>query len=173
MKNDFVVPILVLTLICLVVTGALALMNSVTYPVIELAAAERALSAMAEKIPEATGFEPIENVVLPRAIRAAYRTKNDVGYIFIVSVNGFSGEIRVMCAIGPDGRILSNSTLQHTETRGIGTVIDDANFTDQFNGKDSRLDGIQAVSGATISTVAYINAMREAFAILETIRGLQ
>ena len=171
MKKDFVMPIAVLTLICLVVTGALAMMNSVTHPIIEAAATERAFATMNEKIPHATGFVPVGAEGLPRSIRAAYRTENDVGYIFIVSVNGFSGEIRVMTAIDPDGRIISSATLSHSETRGIGTVIDDAGFTGQFDGLDSSLEGVSAVTGATITTVAYIAAVEEAFGALEIIRG--
>ena len=171
MKKDFVMPVAVLTLICVIVTGALAMMNNVTHPIIEAAAAERAFQTMGKKIPDATGFIPIEHDGLPRAVRTVYRTENDVGYIVIVSVNGFSGEIRVMSAIDNDGKIISSSTLQHSETQGIGTVLDEESFTGQFDGLDSNLDGVSAVTGATISTVAYINAVIEAFAALELVRG--
>jgi hypothetical protein len=83
-------------MICLVVSGALALMDSITHPVITAAAAERAQEAMIGKIPAATGFEPIgfdEFEGIPASIKEAYRTGNDVGYIFIAAVNGFSGDI--------------------------------------------------------------------------------
>jgi len=172
-KKDFVLPIVVLTLICIVVTGALAMMNNVTAPIIQQAAEERAFQAMSNKIPQATGFVPVEHDGLPRAIRAAYRTENDVGYVFIVSVNGFSGEIRVMSGVDNDGRIISSSTLHHTETQGIGTILDQDSFTSQFDGKDINLEGIAAVTGATISTVAYIEAVRYALEAMELIRGGQ
>lgn len=171
MKKDFVLPIVVLTLICVVVTGALAMMNNATAPIIEAAASERAFTAMSNKIPQATSFVPIETEGFPRTIRAAYRTENDVGYIFIISVSGFSGEIRIMCAVSNDGRIISSSTLQHTETQGIGTILDKDSFTSQFDGKDINLEGVSAVSGATISTVAYIEAIRNALEAMELIRG--
>lgn len=169
MRKNFIMPILVLSLICLVVTGALAMMNSVTQPVIEAAASERAYASMAEKISHATGFERIYAEGLPRSIRSVYRTTNDVGFIFIISVNGFSGEIRVICGVDPDGNIISSSALQHTETRGIGTILDQSSFTVQFDGKDSRLEGVYAVSGATISTQAYINAIRDALKAFELV----
>jgi len=171
MKKDFVMPIAVLTVICLVVTGALALMNSVTAPVIEAAAAGRAFASMNEKIPHATGFIPLETDSLPRTIRAAYKAENDAGYIFIVSVNGFSGEIRIMAAVDSEGRIIRSSTLQHSETQGIGTVIEEEFFIGRFDGLDSELEGISAVTGATVTTAAYINAIREAFEAFEIIRG--
>lgn len=173
MKKDFILPILVLTLICIVVTGALAMMNNVTAPIIETASAERAFEAMSNKIPQATGFVQVENENFPRAIRAAYRTENDVGYIFIVAVNGFSGEIRVMCGVDNDGRIISTSALHHTETQGIGTILDQDDFTGRFDGRDINLEGVSAVTGATISTAAYIDAVRYALEAMKLISGGQ
>ena len=169
MKNDFVAPILVLSLICLVISGALAMMDDVTAPIIADAAAERAEAAMYSIIPNATGFVSIESEGFPRMVREAFRTENGVGYIFIVSVNGFSGEIRVICGVDPDGRIISSKTLQHTETKGIGTVLEEPAFLNQFDGKDSRLDGVVTRTGATISTAAYIRAIMDAFAAFEAI----
>ena len=59
-KKDFVMPIAVLTIICLVITALLALTNSATEPVIRQSALERAEAARAEIIPDADGFELIE-----------------------------------------------------------------------------------------------------------------
>jgi len=169
-KDDFVKPIAILTIICLIVSGALSLTNGATAPIIEMAEAERQVIAMSAIIPEATGFERIEDVAFPRTIRDAYRTDNDVGYIIITSINGFSGEVRVICGIDNDGNIISSATLQHSETKGIGDILDRESWTDQFDGKDSRLEGVSTVSGATISTTAYMNAIREAFAAFELVR---
>jgi len=155
-------PLMVLTLICLVVSSALALMHSVTEPIIVSAAAERAQVAMSVKIPDATGFEALDLSVyegLPGSIREVYATANGVGYIFIAAVNGFSGDITVICGVSPDGRIISSSALSHTETRGIGTIIEQESFLNIFIGLDGRLDGVDTVSGATISTRAYIHAI--------------
>ena len=173
MKNEFVMPILVLTLICVVVSGALAFMDGITHPVIEAAAIDRAQAAMNAIIPEATGFEQIGTDGLPPTVREAYKTENNVGYIFILSVNGFSGEIRVICGIDPEGEIISCGALSHTETKGIGTILDQPSFTGQFDGKDSRLEGISTVTGATISTRAYIGAIRDAFAAYEAVQGVR
>jgi len=170
-KKDFIVPVLVLSLICIVVSGALAVMNGLTHPIIEAAAAERAEAAMNAIIPDAAGFVELGNEGLPDSIREAYAAENGVGYIFIVSVNGFSGDVKVIVGIDPDGRIMRSSTLQHTETKGIGTIIDQDSFTGRFEGKDSNLEGISAVTGATISTNAYIHAAREAFAAFEVVNS--
>jgi len=171
-KDDFIKPIAILTIICLVVSGALSLTNGVTAPIINAAAAERARIAMEAIIPHATGFQQVENDSFPRAVREAYKSENDVGFVFIVSVSGFSGDIRVICGIDPDGKVISSKTLSHTETKGIGCILDEERWTVPFDGKDSQLEGISAVTGATISTVAYMNAIREAFVAFDLIRGV-
>ena len=170
MKKTYVMPLLVLTVICLVVSGALALMDSITGPEIEAAAAERAGVAMAEKIPEATGFERIDISSingLPSSIKEIYKTSNDIGHILIAAVNGFSGDITVICGVDPDGKIISTSTLSHTETKGIGTIIEQDSFLDRFKGLAGNPEQVDTVTGATISTRAYIGAIGD---ILEAFR---
>ena len=172
MKKTYVMPLLVLTVICLVVSGALAVMNSITLPVVTSAAAERAEEEMYRKIPEATGFEQIELETiegLPDTIKEAYKTTNNVGYIFIAAIHGFSGDITIICSLDEEGTIIATSTLSHTETKGIGTIIEQKSFLNTFKGKDNRLEGVDTVAGATISTRAYIHAIRdiiEAFYII-------
>jgi len=167
MRRTYVMPLLVLFVICLVVSGALAFMNSITGPVITAAATERAQDAMRRKIPAAAGFELIDlsslNGDMPASIKEIYRTTNEIGFIFIAAVNGFSGDITVICGIDPQGRIISSSTLSHTETRGIGTILDQDSFLGPFSGLDDNLEGIDTVVGSTISTRAYINAIRDIF----------
>ena len=172
MKNDFVKPILVLSLICLVISGALAFTNSVTDPVILQASAERENNARYEMIPEADGFESLDIDGLPATISEVYRATNDVGYIFMISTSGYGGEMKIICAIDSGGKLIRNKTLDHTETKGLGAKVEDAPFADRFNGKDSALEGVVAISGATISSTAYINAIKDAFVAFERIRSL-
>jgi len=149
-------------------------MDSVTSPVIAADAARRAQAAMIEKIPDATGFDPLDLndfEGLPDGIREVYRTTNDVGYIFIVAVSGFSGDITVICGIDTEGRIIASSTLSHTETKGIGTIIEQESFLNPFKGVDNRLEGIDTVTGATISTRAYIRAITDIFIAFDIVTG--
>jgi len=148
-------------------------MNNITKPVIAEAAASRTEVAMISKIPEATGFELLDTDSydgLPETVRDVYRTTNDIGYIIIAAVSGFSGDITIMCAIDNNGKIISVSTLSHTETKGIGTVIEQPSFLDTFKGKDSGLDGVDTVTGATISTRPFIRAVRDMLEAFEIIR---
>ena len=167
-------PLLVLTVICLIVSGALAFVDSITSPEIAAAAEERAQASMIEIIPEATGFDPVNHgnfAGIPATIKGIYKTSNDTGYIFIAAVNGFSGDITVICGITPDGRIIASSTLSHTETKGIGTILEQESFLSPFTGLDNNLEGIDTVTGATISTRAYIHAISDIFTAFEIVTG--
>ena len=138
MKKDFVLPIVALTLICLFISAALAVTNSFTAPVIATAAAQRAEAARAEVIPDAAGFEPVQADGLPPTVKEVYKTTNNVGFVFMLTTSGYGGEVRLICAISPDGKILSTKTLAQSETKGMGSKITEAPFAGQFPGKEQR-----------------------------------
>jgi electron transport complex protein RnfG len=174
MKRTYVMPLLVLTLICVIAAASLALMETATRPIITAAAAEREALMMREIIPSAIDFEAIplgDFAEIPQTIRAAYRTTNNVGYLFIAEIRGFSGTITIICGIDENGRIISTAPLSHSETVGIGTIIETAGFLMPFEGNDINLDGIDAVTGATITTRAYIEAISDIFIAFEEVRG--
>ena len=171
MKRDFIMPILVLTLICLLMSGALAVGNRITRPVIEQAAAERAEAARKEIIPAAARFDPIHAEGLPRSVTEAYGTPEGLGYIFMVTASGgYGGDIRLIIGIDPEGRILRSQVLSHTETPGFGTVVFEK--AADYEGWDrAGAETVDGVAGATISTNAYRNALWDAFTAFEIIKG--
>ena len=170
-KNDFVMPIVVLTVICLVITALLAVTNSVTEPVITKASQERAQAARSEIIPEADGFELMEIEDLPASVTEVYKTTNDTGYIFMLTTMGYGGEMDLICGIDNDGKIISVKTLSHSETKGMGSKTTEEPFRSQFTGKDESLEGVDAITGATISSKAYFDAIYDAFKAFDIVRG--
>ena len=171
-KNDFVKPVIILSLICIFVSGALAVGHNFTQPVIAAAAAERAAVAIREIIPEADGFEPVETSGLPRSITTVYRTTNNIGYIFMMTVQGYVGDIRFVCGINPDGRIIRTAVLSHTETVGLGTPVFEQPHSGQYWGRDkSGIESIAIVSGATVTSEAFKSGLRDAFAAFEIVRA--
>jgi len=169
MMKNFVMPILVLTLICLVVSGALAFMDSITNPMIAEAADERTREIMSSKIPDAEGFEEVDvsDLFSSRYTMEVYRSTNNVGYVVIAGATGFKSEVVIICGIDNDGKILAVSVLSHKETAGFGNKMEEASFIDPFIGKDKNLDGVDTVTGATYSTKAFIDAVADAFEIYE------
>lgn len=75
-KNDFVLPIVVLTVICIVVSLALAFTEQATAPII--AAAEKAAAEAAERevLPSADSFELVQATGLPDGVTEVYRATN-------------------------------------------------------------------------------------------------
>ena len=174
MKNDFVMPITVLLFICLFVSGALAVVNSVTNPIIEEAARIRAAEARKEIMPQANEFEQLEleslrsQSNLPRTINEIHRAANNTGYIVMVTVIGYGGPIRILCGIDMDGRVIRTAILDHNETQGLGTPIFEEPHAGQYWGRDrSGIEEITVISGATITSVALKNAVRDALIAFE------
>jgi len=172
MKKDFIMPVVVLSMICLFVTGALAIGHSFTQPVIAAAAAERARLAMREIIPEADGFEPLELAGLPATVNSVYRTTNNVGYIFIVTTAGFGGGITTISGIDPDGRIIRTAVLSHSETPTFAAPVFAEPHISQFWGHTRYgIEDIAVLSGSTVTAVAFRNGLRDAFYAFELASG--
>lgn len=176
-KKDFVMPIAVLTIMCLIMSTLLAFTNDVTAPLIEEGNAARADAARMEVLPEADGFEliniPAEE--LPGCVYEAYRATNGAGYVFMLMSDGYGGKasMSMICGIGSDGLITATKTLSHDETPGLGTKTTEQWYRDQYVGKDAALEGIETISGTTITTSYYMQAVRDAFAAYEIVKEAQ
>lgn len=170
-KNDFVKPILVLTLICLVITAALAITNQKTAPVIAQTERAKAEAAQKEVLPDADSFKQMELAELPASVKAVFKADNGAGYVFMLTAKGYGGEMSLICGMDADGLITACKTLSQSETQGLGSKTTLPEFRDQFVGKDSSLSGVETISGATISSKAYIGAINDAFAAYEIAKG--
>jgi len=170
-KNDFVKPILVLTLICLVITAALAITNQKTAPVIAETERAKAEAAQKEVLPDADSFKQMELAELPASVKAVFKADNGAGYVFMLTAKGYGGEMSLICGMDADGLIKACKTLSQSETQGLGSKTTLPEFRDQFVGKDSSLSGVETISGATISSKAYIGAINDAFAAYEIAKG--
>ncbi len=94
-----------------------------------------------------------------------------IGYIVESYHKGYSGAPGIYVAIDKDLKIQKLEILTHTETPGLGDVIEEAWFKNQFKGKTlgqlevvkgETDDKIQAITGATISTRAITYGARDA-----------
>ncbi|MCH5296929.1 MAG: FMN-binding protein [Ruminococcus sp.] len=167
MKNTFrniIKPVIVLTCICLVVSVMLAYVNSVTSPIITEAEQKSAQEAMAEVLSEADSFEQITVDNLPERVDEVYRAENGSGYVFMLTTKGYGGDMKLICGIKTDGMIEACKTLSHSETSGLGSKTAEDPYRNQYCGKTvDTLSEVDTISGATISSTAYINAVKDAF----------
>ena len=88
------------------------------------------------------------------------------------TMSGFSGLIKLMVGLKPDGSIFGISVLEHKETPGLGTHMSDDWFLGQFKDKNPAdfnvnvtKDGgdVDAITAATISSRAFSDAVTRAY----------
>ena len=178
-------PNMILSLgIITIASGALlGWVYSITKEPIALQAAAQQQAAIAEVAPafdnnpEVDKWETEINGV-PFTVYPAYDDGKLVGAaVKGSSMNGFAGEITVMCGFEADGTVKDYRELQQAETPGLGTKMEpwfrdpagarsvigkNPASTSFFVTKDSggEIDGITA---ATISSRAFLETMRNAY----------
>ena len=166
-KVDFVLPIAVLTIICLVCSGLLGYFNSLTSPIIAETEAAEAAKARAEVLPDADSFTELDWTQPEGSfVTAVYKADNGAGYVFMVTGNGYGGKGTMKLVVGmtPDGAVVKTVTQAHAETAGMGSKTADEPYRSQWEGKTADTMGqVEAVSGATISSTHYLNSMRSVF----------
>ena len=162
--NEIIKPVLVLVCICLIVTALLAYINSVTSPIIAKAEQEKTEQAMSEVLADADGFEKLEIENLPERVTEVYGAQNGAGYVFMLTTKGYGGDMKLICGMKSDGTIEQCKTLSHAETSGLGSKTAEDPYRNQYCGKSAETLGeVDAITGATISSNAYKNAIEDAF----------
>lgn len=88
------------------------------------------------------------------------------------STKAYGGYLWVMVGMDMEGHIIDTYVLEHKETPGLGSKMTEPDFKDQFKNKNPKeftlkvaKDGgdIDALTGATISSRAYADALQRAF----------
>ncbi|MCL1854849.1 MAG: FMN-binding protein [Clostridia bacterium] len=156
-----------LMLVSLVAAVLLALTNSVTRDPIRLAALSEANSARKTVLPLAEEYEPVET---PTEVDSLYEGRvgdQVVGHTATVTVQGFAGPVEVTVGMDMSGVLtgLSVGGSAFAETAGLGDLAKSPSFTDQFVGKAVPVtlgDGIDAISGATITSRAVVGGVNMA-----------
>jgi len=151
--------ILALTIICSAVAVLLAVTNAITAPIIEKNAAAAADEALLVVLPEGEGFTPadLSAYELPATVTEAF-TENNGGIVVKLTTSGYGSDMVVMVGITADGSVSgavclsSNETLGYEKTYGEGAVGLTADT----------IDSLDTVSGATKTTEAYKNAVKDA-----------
>ena len=164
--NSSVKSIIVLVSICLIIALAMAAVNMITAPKIEEATAEAEEAALSEVLCENGGFEKVELDTKPESVREVYRDLDGEGWVALLSVKGYDASNPMSVAVGftNGGEIVKCHVISASgETSGIGSKVTGEDFLSQFSTKNSELDGVDAISGATISSSAFIDAVRESF----------
>lgn len=173
MFKEFAMPPLVLTVIAAVVTGALVATESVTTPIIEQQAAAAADAARAVVLPSADSFTQVTVDEMPEGGIDVYEANNGTGYVVTAQAKGYGGMLKVMVGIDSNGLISGTEVLENNETQGLGSKVSEHAFMDQYIGKDSTLEGIETISGTTISSNAFSKAVQNAYQVYGVAAGVE
>ena len=177
---------LILFLICVVITFALAGTNFITQGKITELEEKNQKASMAlvikaddykENALEYTDKNGTESVVV---YYTAVSKDEEIGYIFNTSAKGYGGDINVMTGIDKDGKITAVKILSAAdETPGLGGNVTKNSFYSQFSGKTKDFELVKnsatgdnqviAVTGATISSTAVKTAVKNAFELFELV----
>ena len=165
--NKVFKPIVVLCVICVVITGALAATNSVTAPIIMEATLEAQRLARMELLPEAEDFTRVDSVEVEN-VSDVYAASNGVGYVITSTAKGYGGKMTVMTSFDADGNIKQLKVTEDAETQGIGSNVSKgkgywANYAGKSAGKELVLGvDVDAYATATISSRALNSAVNSA-----------
>ena len=161
-------PIVVLSVISLVVSLLLALVNSMTAPVIAENTKRTTLAAYVGVLPSVSDATELEEVT-------GYTTANVTGVVkapdgstaIKAEEKGFDGGIlTVIMGFDAEGKVTGIWVDASTQTSGIGSNVAKADYLAQFNGMDGTQNIVMnqdfdAYSGATISSTALFAAIND------------
>lgn len=172
---------LLLGIVALVASGALAVVSEATAPAIAAAEAKDLRDSLSEVLPAGMADNDFlkDTVDLQKdgktvTIYRARKGDEIKAVLFKVAERGYSGEISVLMAVDMAGRTLGVRILKHTETPGLGDKIEirKDDWVLDFNGKSlgepeparwgvRKDNGVfEQFAGATITPRAVVKAVK-------------
>ena len=146
--------------ICTVITLLLAITNSFTAPIILKNQNESANAALLEIMPDGSGFEQIDTAeyTLPATVSEVYKETAGKGYVVKLVTAGYGTDMVIMCGVDANGIVTGAVCISSNETLGK-----EKTYGESFGGKDAAgVDTVDTISGATKTTSAYKNAVKDA-----------
>lgn len=151
-----------LGLICFLASTVLAVVNSVTEPKIKLQKEKEENAALKEVMSESSDFKPYyqdDKIIY----YTAYDSKDKLnGFVIKAEGKGYSSNIETVVGLNVNLEIVGIKILSHNETPGLGSRVSEPPFLEQFKGKNlDTFNQVQAITGATISSGAVINSLKD------------
>ena len=162
-------PVVVLSVIALIVSLLLAMVNSFTAPIIEENQKAATLAAYVDVMPTVSSASDLEEVT-------DYTTENITGAVkatdgslaIKAEEKGFDGGIlSVIIGFDTNGTVTGIWVDASTQTKGIGSAVAEDDFLKQFDGLDCTQsvvmgeNGVDGKTGATFSSKALFAAIND------------
>lgn len=186
-ESTFTNMVVTLILVTGIAAAALGFVYDFTKEPIEAAKLKAQTEAITQVLPEFDELGDSYKILTDEGgdsleIFPAYKSGELVGTaIKTYTKEGFSGLISVMAGVDKDGNFSGYSILEHAETPGLGSKMDPWFKTEKGNqnviGKNPETtdfhvtkDGgqIDAITASTISSRAFLDAMRRAYEAYKT-----
>lgn len=172
MKNNTfkttIAPALVLVIICLVITAALAGTYGVANPIIEKNAQKTADAARAMVLPTGDSFTPYDGKLV-EGVTECYLADNKTGMAVTATYKSFGGTLTAMVGVDKDGKITGVTVTEHADTPGLGTKAMTEDYLAQYSGVDKAGESnikndanLDEIVGASISSNAVYQCASEA-----------
>ena len=158
MKNSLK-SIFSLTVICVVIAAMLAGVNMVTAPLIEKNQAAAANEALLVVMSEGSDFQPVDLTAfeLPESVLEAYSEAGG-GHVFKLTASGYGPDMIIMCGVDASGTVTGAVCLSSNETLGA-----EKTYGETLKGAAAdTIESVATVSGATMTTENYRNAVKDA-----------
>lgn len=181
-KDGMIGPTVILLIICLVISGALAFTYQLTKGQIEKINKETADAARLEVLPGAGSFTACDADPLPEGVTEYYYEDTGLGAVATVGNKSFGGTITVMVGMDADGVITGVKVTDHSDTPGLGTKAHDSEYLkDTYVGLDALDDvdsikkdsNVSEVTGATVSSNGIYGCVKYALAAYDELGGVK
>lgn len=190
MKSTLFNMVAVLFVITLIASAGVGLVNMVTVEPIAAAKAKAVDDAILAVLPHFSekSADELEIDGMPVKVYTAVDGGETIGYaVETMTKKGFNGVVKLMVGFAPAGEILNIDVIEQAETPGLGTNMceEDNNLIKSIKGKNPasmqlvkgrmavRKDGgdVDALTAATISSRAYVDAVSRAYDAYKTVAG--
>ncbi len=159
MKNNLK-NLAVFVCICTVITVLLAVTNLFTAPIILENQNASANKALLEVMPGGVGFEAVDvgAYTLPSTVTEVYKETSGLGHVVKLVTSGYGTGMTIMCGVDTDGVVTGAACLFSNET-----LSKEKTYGENFTNKDAAgVDAVDIIGGATKTTEAYKNAVKDA-----------
>ena len=180
MKTKILSTSLIILIISAVFCGSMVALNLLTGPMIEANNAGAEFAPLLAVMPEGAQFDGEALIYdkdnasstlanIPTSVLSIYKEKNGLGYVVRTTAYTDFTTSPLIATIGvtSDGNICGIQIDSYGDASGSNYNNRlNATYLDKYIGKDSALSGVDAVSGATISSNAFKAAVEEALGAL-------
>lgn len=163
MTKKNLMPIVVLTAICVVVAALLGVVNMLTAPIIAEAESQKVYDSF-RNVLDGVYEDATVPETAPNSVTAMYKvTDKDgklLGRVATVTVKGYADNISVTVGVDADGKVTKAEVTASAETHGKAGM---KTYTDNFKGLDAAgVAGVDTFTGATASSKAIRGAILDA-----------